>query len=53
MIPGGRLSPFFDLYNVTNSNAEQNLTVTSGSSWLRPVNIVPPRVARVGVKYDF
>ena len=49
----GRISPFFDVYNITNANPEQNLTVASGSSWLRPVNIVPPRVARIGVKFDW
>jgi hypothetical protein len=52
-IKGGRLSPFFDVYNIANSNAEQNITVSSGSSWLRPINIIPPRVARVGVKFDW
>jgi hypothetical protein len=52
-IKGGRLSPFLDLYNLANSNAEQNITTTSGSSWLRPINIIPPRVARVGVKFDW
>ena len=49
----GRLSPFIDLYNLMNANAEQNITVTSGSSYLRPINIIPPRVMRVGVKYDW
>jgi hypothetical protein len=52
-IKSGRLSPFLDLYNLANSNAEQNITVTSGNSYLRPINIIPPRVARVGVKYDW
>jgi hypothetical protein len=49
----GRLSPFLDLYNLGNSNAEQNITVTSGGSYLRPINIIPPRVMRVGVKFDW
>jgi len=52
-IRGNRLMPFFDLYNVTNNNAEQNITVSSGASWLRPINIVSPRVMRVGVKVDW
>ena len=52
-IGGNRLMPFFDLYNVTNNNAEQNITVSSGASWLRPINIVSPRVMRVGVKFDW
>ena len=49
----GRLSPFLDIYNIFNANAEQNITNTSGSSWLRPINIIPPRVMRIGVKYDW
>jgi hypothetical protein len=52
-IAGKRLMPFFDMYNVTNNNAEQNITVSSGTSWLRPINIVPPRLLRVGVKVDW
>jgi hypothetical protein len=49
----GRLSPFLDLYNLSNANPAQDITVTSGSSFLRPLIIVAPRVARVGVKYDW
>jgi hypothetical protein len=49
----GRLSPFLDLYNITNANPEQDVTVTSGSSYLRPVIIVAPRVARIGAKFDW
>ena len=52
-VAGKRVMPFFDLYNVTNNNAEQNITVSSGASWLRPINIVPPRLFRVGVKFDW
>ena len=47
----GRLVGFFDVYNIFNTNAEQDLTTTSGASWLRPVAITPPRIARVGVKF--
>jgi hypothetical protein len=52
-LPGGRLSPFVDIYNLTNSNAEQDITVTSGTSYLRPITIVPPRVLRIGAKFDW
>jgi hypothetical protein len=44
---------FIDIYNLANSNAEQNITVSSGANWLRPINIIPPRVMRLGVKYDW
>ena len=52
-IPGGRLSPFFDLYNITNTNPIQDISASSGASFLRPINIVPPRVMRIGVKFDW
>jgi hypothetical protein len=47
----GRVTGFFDVYNIFNTNAEQDLTTTSGSSWLRPIAITPPRIARIGVKF--
>jgi outer membrane receptor protein involved in Fe transport len=47
----GRFTGFFDVYNIFNTNAEQDITTTSGSSWLRPIAITPPRIARVGVKF--
>ncbi|MCC7177344.1 MAG: TonB-dependent receptor [Acidobacteria bacterium] len=47
----GRLTGFFDVYNIFNTNAEQQITTTSGSSYLRPIAITPPRIARVGVKF--
>src|SRR5688572_11301363 len=52
-IRGNRLVPFFDLYNLTNSNAEQNISVSSGASWLRPITIIAPRLMRLGVKFDW
>ena len=52
--PGGTTVSFFlDLYNITNANPNQNLTWSSGSSFLRPTAIVPPRVARLGTKVTF
>jgi hypothetical protein len=44
---------FFDVYNILNTNADQLLTTTSGSAFLRPTVITVPRIARVGVKFDF
>lgn len=50
-LPGGiKVGPFIDVYNMFNTNAEQNITWASGSSFLRPTAIVPPRVARLGAK---
>ncbi|MGC4082610.1 MAG: TonB-dependent receptor [Vicinamibacterales bacterium] len=47
---GVKVGPFLDVYNIFNTNAEQNITWASGSSFLRPTAIVPPRVGRVGAK---
>ena len=47
---GRKLSGFFDVYNIFNTNEPQTLTTTSGSAWLFPAAITPPRIARVGVK---
>jgi Carboxypeptidase regulatory-like domain len=50
MVSGRKLSGFFDVYNIFNANEPQTLTTTSGSAWLFPAAITPPRIARVGVK---
>jgi hypothetical protein len=48
---GGRsVSGVLDIYNLTNANPEQNLSWVSGASWLRPLNIVPPRIVRLGAR---
>ena len=48
-----RVSPFVDIYNLTNANPIQNTSWSSGSSFLRPLAIVPPRVLRIGGKVDW
>ncbi len=50
---GSKLSAFIDGYNLTNSNAATNINWSSGSTYLTPSTIVPPRIARIGVKFDF
>ena len=49
-VTGRKVSAFFDVYNIFNANEPQTLTTTSGSAWLFPSAITPPRVARVGIK---
>ena len=49
----GRLAAFVDTFNLLNANPEQNISWSSGPSLLRPLNIVPPRVARVGAKLEW
>jgi hypothetical protein len=48
-----KVSGFLDLFNLFNSNAEQNTSYNSGTSFLRPLNIIPPRIARIGGKITF
>jgi hypothetical protein len=47
-----RVAGFVDLFNVFNTNAEQNASWSSGS-FLRPLTIVPPRIARIGAKLEW
>jgi hypothetical protein len=48
-----RISGFLDLYNMFNANAEQNMSWVSGASYLRPLNIIPPRIVRFGAKFEW
>ena len=45
-----KVSRFVDLFNLFNSNAEQNTSYNSGTSFLRPLNIIPPRIARIAAR---
>jgi outer membrane receptor protein involved in Fe transport len=47
------VSLFFDLYNMFNANPAQNLQWSSGTTFDRPLSIVPPRLGRIGVKLNF
>ena len=55
VVPVGqtRVSGFVDLFNMFNANPEQNMSWVSGSAFLRPLNIVPPRIMRFGAKLDW
>jgi hypothetical protein len=48
-----RVGLFLDVYNLTNSDAQQNITWNSGGSFERPTSIVPPTIARFGLKFDW
>lgn len=50
---GLRLRGFFDLFNITNSNAVETRTIATGSSFLRPTAILSPRTARIGARLSF
>lgn len=51
--PGRRLAAFIDVFNIFNANPEQNTNWSSGPSFLQPVNVVSPRIARVGAKVEW
>ena len=48
-----RIAGILDIVNCFNANPAQNVIWSSGPSFLRPVSILPPRNARVGVKFDW
>jgi hypothetical protein len=50
---GRRVAAFVDVFNIFNANPEQNTNWSSGPLFLQPLNVVAPRLARVGVKLDW
>lgn len=48
-----KLHVFFDLYNIFNDNSTQAVTTSSGTAFLRPLNITGPRILRFGARLDF
>jgi len=50
---GTTLSAFIDGYNLTNTNAAQNINWGSASNFLQPTTIIPPRLWRFGAKFDW
>lgn len=48
-----RVSAFLDVFNCLNANPEQNAIWSSGASFLRPLSIVPPRIARMGLNVNW
>ena len=53
-IGGGRsISIFGDGFNLTNANPASNINWGSGATFLTPVTIVSPRLARIGAKFEW
>jgi len=50
---GKSLRGFVDLYNLFNTNAVQEETTSYGANYLRPSLISGPRIARLGVRFEF
>jgi outer membrane receptor protein involved in Fe transport len=52
-VKGRRVSAFLDVFNCLNVNPEQNAIWSSGASFLRPLSIVSPRIARIGLTVNW
>jgi hypothetical protein len=48
-----RFGVFFDVYNLTNSDAAQNINWGSGSTYRFPVTVIGPTIMRFGAKFDW
>jgi hypothetical protein len=48
-----RVGLFFDLFNVTNSNVAVNINWRSGAAFEKATTVLPPRIAKFGVKFDW
>jgi hypothetical protein len=48
-----RLGLFFDLFNSLNSNTAININWRSGASFEKATTVLPPRIAKFGVKFDW
>jgi len=48
-----RVRGMFDLFNITNSNAVETRTVSTGTAFLRPTAVLAPRTARIGFRLQF
>lgn len=48
-----RFGVFFDVYNLTNSDAAQQINWGSGSTYLFPVSVIGPTIMRFGAKLDW
>jgi hypothetical protein len=50
---GHRVAAFVDAFNLLNANPEEAENWVSGRSFLRPLNIVAPRIVRIGAKLEW
>ena len=50
---GRSVSVFADGFNLTNANPASNINWGSGATFLLPVTIVSPRLARIGAKLEW
>lgn len=50
---GRRAGVSIDVFNLLNANTEQNVNWLSGESFLRPLSIIPPRIARLAATLEW
>ena len=48
-----RVGLFVDLYNVTNANTAINVNWRSGASFEKATTVLPPRIVKFGVKFNW
>jgi hypothetical protein len=44
---------FFDLFNALNANTNININWRSGAAFEKATTVIPPRIAKFGVKFDW
>ena len=48
-----RLGLFLDLYNLMNANTAVNINWRAGAAFERATTVMPPRIAKFGVKFNW
>jgi hypothetical protein len=48
-----RITPLIEVFNLGNADTIVGYTTTVGSAYLRPSDILAPRIVRVGLTMDF
>ncbi len=48
-----RVGLFFDLFNAMNSNTAININWRSGAAFEKATTVLPPRIAKFGLKFDW
>jgi hypothetical protein len=44
---------FLDLYNLLNANTAININWRAGAAFEKATTVLPPRIAKVGVKFNW
>lgn len=52
-LPKGNLEAMFDIFNLFNANTITSMATTTLDDLMVPLDILPPRIARIGIKYTF